>query len=59
MKQSAVLVEDYPVEHKETEAEIQELRDQIHRLRLAMEEAARVIWIKPTQAERILSIALK
>jgi hypothetical protein len=59
MRQSAVLAEDYPVEHKEPEPEIQELRDQIHRLRLAMEKAARLIWIKPTEAEKILSTALK
>jgi hypothetical protein len=45
--------------HKEIEAEIQELRDQNRRLRLAIEEAARLIWIKPTEAERILSNALK
>ncbi len=59
MRQSAVLVEDYPVEHKETEAEIQELRNKIHRLRLAMEQAARLIWIKPTEAEKMLSNALR
>jgi hypothetical protein len=41
------------------EAEVQELRDQNRRLRLAIEEAARLIWIKPTEAEKILSNALK
>jgi hypothetical protein len=61
MKQSALLSNDdcYPDEHKEIEAENQELRAQIHRLRLAMEQAARLIWIKPTEAERMLSNALK
>jgi hypothetical protein len=59
MKQSALLVDDYTLGRNETEAEIQELRDQNHRLRLAMEEAARLIWIKPTEAEKILSNALK
>jgi len=59
MKQSALLVDDYTLGRNETEAEIQELRDQNHRLRLAMEEVARLIWIKPTEAEKILSNALK
>jgi cell division protein FtsB len=36
------------------EAENQKLRDQNYRLRLAIEEAARLIWIKPTEAEKIL-----
>ena len=56
MRQSAVLADDYKLG---LEAEIQELPDQIHRLRLAMEQAARLIWIKPTEAEQILSKALK
>ena len=59
MRQSAVLADDYKLGINETEAEIQELRDKIHRLRLAMEQAARLIWIKPTEAEKILSKALK
>jgi hypothetical protein len=59
MRQSALLVDDYVLGRNEAEAEIQELRDQNHRLRLAMEEAARLIWIKPTEAEKILSNALK
>jgi Iap family predicted aminopeptidase len=41
------------------EAENQKLRDQNYRLRLAIEEAARLIWIKPTEAEKILSKALE
>jgi hypothetical protein len=59
MRQSALLVDDYMLARNEAEAEIHELRDQNHRLRLAMEEAARLIWIKPTEAEKILSNALK
>ena len=59
MRQSAVLTDEHFVERNEAEAEIQELRAQIHRLRLAMEQAARLIWIKPTEAENMLSIALK
>jgi hypothetical protein len=58
---SAVLINDdcYADGRNEIEAENQELRVQNHRLRLAMEEAARLIWIKPTEAEKILSTALK
>jgi hypothetical protein len=59
MRQSAVLADEQVVERNEVEAEIQELRFQIRSLRLAMEQAARLIWIKPTQAERMLSNALK
>ena len=59
MRQSALLVDDYVAGRDEAEAEIQELRGQNYRLRLAMEEAARLIWIKPTEAEQILSKALK
>jgi hypothetical protein len=61
MKQSAALQikDDCYADWRNVEAENQELRDQNHRLRLAMEEAARLIWIKPTEAEKILSTALK
>jgi hypothetical protein len=59
MRQSAVLTDEHFVERNEAEAEIQELRAQFHRLRLAMEQAARLIWIKPTEAENMLSNALK
>jgi hypothetical protein len=59
MRQSTLLVDEHVVEQNGSEAEIQELRAQIHRLRLAMEQAARLIWIKPTKAEKMLSNALK
>ena len=55
MRQSAVLADEYVLGPNELEAEIQELRQQNHKLRLAMEEAARLIWI----AEKTLSTALK
>jgi hypothetical protein len=59
MRQSAVLADEYVLGPNELEAEIQELREQNHKLRLAMEQAARLIWIKPTEAEKMLSTALK
>lgn len=59
MKQSAAIKDDCYADWRNVEAENQELRVQNHRLRLAMEEAARLIWIKPTEAEKILSTALK
>ena len=46
-------------ERAELQAEVQNLRAQVHSLRLAIEQAARLIWIKPTEAEKILSNALK
>ena len=46
-------------ERAELQAEVQNLRTQVHSLRLAIEQAARLIWIKPTEAEKILSNALK
>ena len=45
-------------ERAELQAEVQNLRAQVHSLRLAIEQAARLIWIKPTEAEKILSNAL-
>jgi hypothetical protein len=59
MERSARLNENAYADQGTTEAEVQALRDQNHRLRLAIEEAARLIWIKPTDAEKILSTALK
>ena len=46
-------------ERAELQAKVQNLRAQVHSLRLAIEQAARLIWIKPTEAEKILSNALK
>jgi hypothetical protein len=46
-------------ERAELQAEVQNLRAQLHSLRLAIEQAARLVWIKPTEAEKILSNALK
>ena len=45
-------------ERAELQAKVQNLRAQVHSLRLAIEQAARLIWIKPTEAEKILSNAL-
>jgi hypothetical protein len=59
MKQSALLLNDDCYPRNEIEAENQALRDQNYKLRLVMEQAARLIWIKPTEAETILSNALK
>jgi len=51
--------ENHTDRYKQLEAEVQKLRTQNHRLRLAIEDAARMIWIKPNEAEEILSNALK
>ena len=51
--------ENYTDRYRELEAEVQKLRAQNHRPRLAIEEAARMIWIKPNEAEEILSNALE
>jgi hypothetical protein len=59
MKQSEPLNENGSADaRKEIEAENQELRDQNRRLRLAIEEAARLIWIKPTEAENTVETRL-
>jgi hypothetical protein len=61
MRQSAVLADEYVLGRNELEAEIQELREQNHRLRLAMEQAATpwakrpLKWVRGDQPARNLS----
>jgi hypothetical protein len=42
----------------ELEAEIVRLRRELAALRLAIEQAARLIWVEPVEAERLLARAL-